>query len=163
MKPTNHKTIYTQAKYTQTPDPPPYSGRLIIYIYICIYIFKHLCIFVFVTYTIVHMYITYMLTYEHTRMCIHADTYANMYVEHTEVVQLFTMWSQWYKSACITIYILFSTCCDLCVQHLHRCVYSYVYVHNWQLGVEFDAKSSQPAHSCGNKRAGNQASKRTSK
>ena len=36
MRPTNHKTIYTQAKYTQTPDPPPYSGRLVyIYIYIC--------------------------------------------------------------------------------------------------------------------------------
>ena len=29
MRPTNHKTIYTQAKYTQTPDPPPYSGRLV--------------------------------------------------------------------------------------------------------------------------------------
>ena len=30
MRPTNHKTIYTQAKYTQTPDPPPYSGRLVL-------------------------------------------------------------------------------------------------------------------------------------
>ena len=29
MRPTNDKTIYTSAKYTQTPDPPPYSGRLV--------------------------------------------------------------------------------------------------------------------------------------
>ena len=29
-RPTNHKTIYTSAKYTQTPNPPPYSGRLVI-------------------------------------------------------------------------------------------------------------------------------------
>ena len=29
MRPTNHKTIYTQPKYTQTPDPPPCSGRLV--------------------------------------------------------------------------------------------------------------------------------------
>jgi len=29
MRSTNHKTIYTKAKYSQTPDPPPYSGRLV--------------------------------------------------------------------------------------------------------------------------------------
>ena len=27
---TNHKPIYTYTKYTQTPDPPPYSGRLLV-------------------------------------------------------------------------------------------------------------------------------------
>ena len=26
-RPTNHNTVYAQAKCTQTPDPPPYRGR----------------------------------------------------------------------------------------------------------------------------------------
>jgi len=29
MRSTNHNTIYTKAKYSQTPDPPSYSGRLV--------------------------------------------------------------------------------------------------------------------------------------
>ena len=37
-RPRNHKTIYTQTKYTQTPDPPPYSGRLVPIIYYLLYI-----------------------------------------------------------------------------------------------------------------------------
>ena len=31
-RPANHKTIYTYTEYTQTPDPPPYSCRLVIII-----------------------------------------------------------------------------------------------------------------------------------
>ena len=53
MRPTNHKTIYTQAKYTQTPDPPPYSGRLVciynhIYIYIYIYKYVDICTYTYI-------------------------------------------------------------------------------------------------------------------
>ena len=44
-KPTNQKTIHTQTKYTQTPDPPPYSGRLVHSVYIYIYILIYICIY----------------------------------------------------------------------------------------------------------------------
>ena len=33
---TNHKTIYTYTEYTQTPDPPPYSGRLVMMVLIIV-------------------------------------------------------------------------------------------------------------------------------
>ena len=53
-RPTNHKTIYTQTEYTQTPDPPPHSGRLV---YIHIHIETYLCVYAILIYIYIHIYI----------------------------------------------------------------------------------------------------------
>ena len=46
--PINHKTIYTQRKYSQTPDAPPYSGRPVYHkMYVCVYVYIYISVYIY--------------------------------------------------------------------------------------------------------------------